>query len=167
MSLIHSNASAEQPDAPRRLRSSYQLVDTRYTTELYSHHLSEACWAGARIIMRQTSFKSETIFDLLVASFSSKKDSHKLANLKEHKQRSGVSDEDWQGVLAYAAQVRFDPSRTATLELTSLFRRSSPTSPTSSRLERQSSSLASPSRLSRLWSLLPRGKMSLYPSGTR
>lgn len=55
--------------------------------------------------MGQTSLASETIFDTLVCTFSSSADSHKLANLDELKSRSGVSEEDWQGVLAYTAQV--------------------------------------------------------------
>lgn len=55
--------------------------------------------------MGQTSFASETIFDTLISTFSSSAESHKLANLEELKSRSGVSEEDWQGVLAYTAQV--------------------------------------------------------------
>ncbi|TNY19974.1 peptidase family M49-domain-containing protein [Rhodotorula diobovata] len=73
--------------------------------KLYSHYLSDASWAGARIIMRQTSAASEKLFDLLVATFSSAADPTKLANLAQLKHKSGVSDEDWDAVLAYAAQV--------------------------------------------------------------
>lgn len=55
--------------------------------------------------MAQTSFHSEAIFDLLISTFASADDSRKLANLDSLKQRSGVSDDEWNGVLAYAAQV--------------------------------------------------------------
>lgn len=55
--------------------------------------------------MQQTSADSETIFDLLISTFASSDDSRKLANLDALKQRSGVSDDEWNGVLAYTAQV--------------------------------------------------------------
>ncbi|KPV75592.1 uncharacterized protein RHOBADRAFT_26952 [Rhodotorula graminis WP1] len=73
--------------------------------KLYSHYLSEASWAGARIVMRQTTAHSEKLFDLLVATFSSAADPTKLADLQQLKKKSGVSDNDWDAVLAYAAQV--------------------------------------------------------------
>lgn len=75
-------------------------------TELYSHHLSTACWAGARIIMAQTTFHAETIFDLLMATFSSEHDERQLADLDKHRERSGLGEEEWLGVVNYAAQVR-------------------------------------------------------------
>jgi len=83
--------------------------------ELYSHYLSEASWAGARIVMRQTTSHSEKLFDLLVATFSSAADPAKLADLQQLKKKSGVSDEDWDAVLAYAAQVRPRSSLCASL----------------------------------------------------
>ncbi|GAA5867247.1 hypothetical protein JCM8547_003134 [Rhodosporidiobolus lusitaniae] len=73
--------------------------------KLYSHYLSKASWAGGRIILRQSTHKAESLFDLILAVFSSSADQHKLADLKALKQKSGVSEEDWTAVLAYAAQV--------------------------------------------------------------
>ena len=57
--------------------------------------------------MQQTTAHSESIFDLLISTFASADDSRKLADLDALKQRSGVSDEEWKGVLAYAAQVSY------------------------------------------------------------
>ncbi|KAK4705199.1 dipeptidyl-peptidase III, partial [Phenoliferia sp. Uapishka_3] len=73
--------------------------------KLYSHHLSQACWAGGRIIARQTSPSSEKIFDLIIAVFSSSGDKTKLADVGKMEKESGVGKEDWEGVLAYCAQV--------------------------------------------------------------
>ncbi|GAA5989450.1 hypothetical protein JCM10908_000478 [Rhodotorula pacifica] len=73
----------------------------------YAHYMSAASWAGARIIMRQTTPHAEKLFDLLIATFStaSSAGSAKLAALDELKSKAGVSDSDWADVLAYSAQV--------------------------------------------------------------
>ncbi|KAK4047987.1 hypothetical protein OIV83_005021 [Microbotryomycetes sp. JL201] len=71
---------------------------------LYAHYMSEASWSGARIVMGQTTSSAEKIHDMIMATFASVDDAHKLANLQEMKKRSQVSDDDWDNVLAYAAQ---------------------------------------------------------------
>ncbi|KAL8283979.1 hypothetical protein RQP46_005092 [Phenoliferia psychrophenolica] len=81
------------------------LVAAVVSVPLYSHHLSQACWAGARIVSRQTSPSSETIFDLIISTFSSAKDPTKLSEVEAHKKASRVTEEEWEGVLAYCAQV--------------------------------------------------------------
>ncbi|SCV74412.1 BQ2448_6844 [Microbotryum intermedium] len=73
--------------------------------KLYSHHLSLASWAGARIIMAQTSPHAEAILDLIIALFSSQKNDAELADLQAMKDKSQVGDKDWEDVLAYSAQV--------------------------------------------------------------
>ncbi|KDE05261.1 hypothetical protein MVLG_04396 [Microbotryum lychnidis-dioicae p1A1 Lamole] len=73
--------------------------------KLYSHHLSLASWAGARVIMAQTSPHAEPIFDLLIAIFSSREDHAKLADLNAMKDKSQVGQQEWEDVLAYSAQV--------------------------------------------------------------
>lgn len=78
--------------------------------ELYSHHLSNACWSGARIVLAQTTADSETIFDLIIATFASSKDPKTMADLAAHHQRSQVSKEAFDGVLSYSAQVSSDYS---------------------------------------------------------
>lgn len=82
-----------------------KLIKLLDFAELYSLHMANAAWSGARIIMTQTSAESEGIFDLIIATFSSKADLNKLANLDQIKTKSGVSDEEWDAVLAYSAQV--------------------------------------------------------------
>ncbi|KAM0787893.1 hypothetical protein ACM66B_003943 [Microbotryomycetes sp. NB124-2] len=71
---------------------------------LYAHYMSEASWAGARIVMGQTTSSADKIHDWLMATFASVDDANKLADLEAMKQRSKVTDEDWRNVLAYAAQ---------------------------------------------------------------
>ncbi len=48
----------------------------------YAHHISEASWAGARIIQEQWTPYARDLYDLLIAIFS---DDGKLANLDELK----------------------------------------------------------------------------------
>ncbi|KAG0659062.1 hypothetical protein C6P46_005358 [Rhodotorula mucilaginosa] len=73
----------------------------------YAHYMSAASWAGARIIMRQTTPQAEKLFNLLIATFSAAQSSEpaKLAALEQLKSKSGVSDAEWADVLAYSAQV--------------------------------------------------------------
>ncbi|BGP40068.1 hypothetical protein JCM10449v2_004026 [Rhodotorula kratochvilovae] len=96
-------ADTEPPVCSLNIADSFRALTKQ--EKLYSHHLSEASWAGARIIMRQTTQHSEKLFDLLIATFSSAADPAKLANLEQLRQKSQVSEEDWKAVLAYAAQV--------------------------------------------------------------
>jgi hypothetical protein len=100
------NLGCSRAKQPATSQQSPLALTPHLFAELYSHHLSVAGWAGARIIMAQTSFHSETIFDLIIASFSSSSDPTKLADLVAMKERSGLAEEDWNGVLAYCAQVR-------------------------------------------------------------
>lgn len=65
--------------------------------------------------MRQTTQFSERLFDLLVATFSSAANPKQLADLAQLKRKSGVSDDDWNAVLAYSAQVRPSPFRSIRL----------------------------------------------------
>ncbi|GAA5915580.1 hypothetical protein JCM6882_006378 [Rhodosporidiobolus microsporus] len=96
-------ADKEPPVCSLNIASSFAALDER--EKQYAHALSQASWSGARIIMRQTTFTAESLFDLLIATFSSGADSQKLADLSKQKEKSGVSKEDWEAVLSYAAQV--------------------------------------------------------------
>ncbi|GAA6057587.1 hypothetical protein JCM3770_005398 [Rhodotorula araucariae] len=96
-------ADTEPPVCSLNIADSFKALTQQ--EKLYSHHLGEASWAGARIIMRQTTRHSEKLFDLLVTTFSSATDPAKLANLEHLKQKSQVADDEWSAVLAYAAQV--------------------------------------------------------------
>lgn len=69
----------------------------------YAHHISEAAWAGARIIQGQWTEQAHGLYDLIILVFSEK---GKLANLEALKTRSGVSNEEWEDLLQYSSQVR-------------------------------------------------------------
>ncbi|GAA5840820.1 hypothetical protein JCM11251_001705 [Rhodosporidiobolus azoricus] len=108
--MASAAASAERfladkvpPVCSLNISNSFKALDQR--EKQYAHSLSVASWAGARIIMRQTTFSAESLFDFLIATFSSEKDPKKLADLNKQKEKSGVTEEDWQAVLSYAAQV--------------------------------------------------------------
>ncbi|GAA6015297.1 hypothetical protein JCM10207_008940 [Rhodosporidiobolus poonsookiae] len=96
-------ADAEPPVCSLNIKDSFEHLSSK--EKKYAHHLSRASWEGARIIMRQTTSSAEKLFDFLIATFSSSSDSQKLADLATLQKKSGVSDEDWKAVLAYAAQV--------------------------------------------------------------
>ncbi|KLO18539.1 aflatoxin-detoxifizyme [Schizopora paradoxa] len=68
----------------------------------YAHHISEASWAGARIIQQQWTPFATDLYDLLIAIFS---DDGKLANVDELKSKSGLSDDEWHSLLMYSSQV--------------------------------------------------------------
>lgn len=104
--------------------------------KLYAHWMGKAAWGGGRIVMTQTTFHAERLFDLVMvrsacgaaflerayytvihrdvlttvmraqAMFSSSADERKLADLSGMKQRSQLGDDEWADVLSYCAQVR-------------------------------------------------------------
>jgi dipeptidyl-peptidase-3 len=65
--------------------------------------LSQASWAGARIIQGQWTPQAEKLYDLLILTFS---DSGHLADLEGLKQKSGVSAAEWEDLLQYTSQVK-------------------------------------------------------------
>ena len=69
----------------------------------YAHYISEASWAGARIIQGQWTEQAQRLYDLIILVFS---ENGKLANLEALKKKSGVSDEEWEDLLQYSSQVR-------------------------------------------------------------
>lgn len=66
--------------------------------KFYAHYMSKASFSGARIIMRQVSPESESIFDLVIALY--KHYSRDLASLIRSSQ---LSDEDLEFFQEYAA----------------------------------------------------------------
>jgi dipeptidyl-peptidase-3 len=69
----------------------------------YAHFVGQASWAGARIIQAQSSPQSPHIYDLLILLFTGA--DGKLADLDALKSKAGVSNEDWESLLQYSAQV--------------------------------------------------------------
>ena len=69
--------------------------------------MSEAAWAGARIIQGQWTGHAQSLYDMIILIFSQ---NGKLANLEALKKKSGVSDEEWEDLLQYSSQVRTQSS---------------------------------------------------------
>lgn len=55
--------------------------------------------------MAQTSPDAEGIFNLIISTFTSSSSPQKLCDLAAMKSKAQVSDQDWDAVLAYSAQV--------------------------------------------------------------
>ncbi|KAK0189645.1 aflatoxin-detoxifizyme [Armillaria mellea] len=70
--------------------------------KLYTHYLTEASWAGARIIQAQWTAQATDLYDLLILTFSA---NGKLADLDTLKASSGLSDDDWEALIQYTVQV--------------------------------------------------------------
>ncbi|KAI0273622.1 aflatoxin-detoxifizyme [Gloeopeniophorella convolvens] len=68
----------------------------------YAHYLGEASWAGARIILGQWTPYTEKLYDLLILAFS---ENGTITDVDTLKEESGLSTEEWDGVLEYTSQV--------------------------------------------------------------
>ncbi|KIK54670.1 hypothetical protein GYMLUDRAFT_48591 [Collybiopsis luxurians FD-317 M1] len=68
----------------------------------YTHHISEASWAGARVIQAQWTPYAIDLYDLLVLTFS---DNGKIADLTKLQSASGLSSEEWEDLMQYTVQV--------------------------------------------------------------
>ncbi|KAF9074653.1 aflatoxin-detoxifizyme [Rhodocollybia butyracea] len=68
----------------------------------YTHHVSEAAWAGTRIVQAQWTQQALDLFDLLILTFS---DNGILADLAKLQSASGLSSEEWEDVMQYSVQV--------------------------------------------------------------
>ncbi|KAH9981302.1 aflatoxin-detoxifizyme [Lactifluus volemus] len=71
------------------------------TEKKYAHYLSEASWAGARIILGQWTPYTEKLYDLLILAFS---ENGTLTNMNALKEKSGLSQDEWDRVLEFASQ---------------------------------------------------------------
>lgn len=73
--------------------------------KLYAHQIAYASWIGARVILEQTTPHGSDIFDLMRTTFSaSKEKATELADLDAMRSKAGVSADEFEGVLEYAAQ---------------------------------------------------------------
>ncbi|KAJ3796999.1 aflatoxin-detoxifizyme [Lentinula aff. detonsa] len=68
----------------------------------YTHYVSEAAWAGARIIQAQWTPEANELYDLLILTFSD--DGH-LADLETLRSASGLTSNEWEDLLQYTIQV--------------------------------------------------------------
>ncbi|EUC29711.1 hypothetical protein COCCADRAFT_105840 [Bipolaris zeicola 26-R-13] len=90
---------ADNPPAivPLAIKPHFEALSDK--EKLYAHHLSIACFAGSRVVLRQVSPESEYIYDFIVALHKHTKGDY-AAVAKE----SGLSQEDIDAYLNYAAQ---------------------------------------------------------------
>ena len=79
------------------------ICDSSSKEKKYAHFISQASWAGARIIQGQWTPQATELYDLLILTF--KHEDGKLGDLQDLKTKSGVSDEDWTHLLQYTSQV--------------------------------------------------------------
>ncbi|ESK93921.1 dipeptidyl peptidase iii [Moniliophthora roreri MCA 2997] len=68
----------------------------------YTHYVTEAAWAGARVIQAQWTQQAIALYDLLILTFG---DNGKLADLQALKSKAGLSDEEWEDLIQYTVQV--------------------------------------------------------------
>ncbi|KAJ7155971.1 aflatoxin-detoxifizyme [Mycena crocata] len=73
------------------------------TEKHYTHWLTLASWAGARIIQAQWTPQATDLYDLLILTFSS--GDGKLADLQALQQKAGLSTVEFEGLLQYTSQV--------------------------------------------------------------
>ncbi|KAF2197104.1 dipeptidyl-peptidase III [Delitschia confertaspora ATCC 74209] len=67
--------------------------------KLYAHHISRACFAGTRIVLRQVSPESESIYDFIIALHK-----HCHGDYSALQKQAGISSDDLNAYLEYAAQ---------------------------------------------------------------
>jgi dipeptidyl-peptidase-3 len=82
---------------PLAIKPHFQALT--HTERLYSHHLSQACFAGTRIVLRQVSPESESIYDLILALHK-----HCDADYTKLREASGLSEQEMSRWLNYASQ---------------------------------------------------------------
>jgi hypothetical protein len=72
------------------------------TEKQYAHYLGEASWAGARVILGQWTPFTEKLYDLLILTFS---ENGTITDIDALKEKSGLSEDEWDRVLEFASQV--------------------------------------------------------------
>jgi len=85
------------------LLTSEDLLPGSSKEKLYAHYITQASWAGARIIQGQWTPYAESLYDLLILIFS---DRGKLADLEGLKQKSALPPQAWDDLLQYTIQVK-------------------------------------------------------------
>ncbi|KZM27802.1 Dipeptidyl-peptidase III [Ascochyta rabiei] len=95
--LKHYLADSPPTVVPLAIRPHFEALTDK--EKLYAHHISLACFAGTRIVLRQLSPESEPIYDFIVVLHKhSNGDYDALAN------ETGLSQEELKAYLDYAAQ---------------------------------------------------------------
>ncbi|KAI0065345.1 aflatoxin-detoxifizyme [Artomyces pyxidatus] len=92
-------ADRDAPISSMNVTKAFQQLSSK--EKKYAHHLGEASWAGARIILGQWTPYTEKLYDFLILLFS---ENGELANLEALKEKSGVTAEEWEDLLQYSSQ---------------------------------------------------------------
>jgi dipeptidyl-peptidase-3 len=70
----------------------------------YAHYISEASWAGARIIQGQWTPQAQKLYDLLILTFSDESKC-KLGQLEALQKNAGLGEDEWEDLMQYTSQV--------------------------------------------------------------
>ncbi|KAF7322970.1 Dipeptidyl peptidase 3 [Mycena chlorophos] len=92
-------ADKTPPFCSLEIKQSFDLLTQ--TEKLYTYYVTQASWAGARIIQEQWTGQATQLFDLLIAVFG---DGGKLVNLQSLQKKAGLSDDAFDSLLQYSAQ---------------------------------------------------------------
>ncbi|KAI0054058.1 aflatoxin-detoxifizyme [Auriscalpium vulgare] len=92
-------ADRAAPISGLQVNKAFQLLSSK--EKKYAHYLAEASWAGARIILGQWTPYTEKLYDLLILTFGQ---NGALVDLDVLKQKSGVTDEEWEDALQFTSQ---------------------------------------------------------------
>jgi len=101
-SLLAERYLADRAPPICRVEVSKSFSQLTEKEKLYAHYVGEASWAGARIIQGQWTSQATSLYDLLILTFST---SGKLTDLVALQNKSGVSQQAFEELLQYAAQV--------------------------------------------------------------
>jgi dipeptidyl-peptidase-3 len=69
----------------------------------YAHALGAASWAGARVILGQSTPHAARLYDLLVLLFSDA--DGKFADVHALREKAAVGADEWEALLQYTSQV--------------------------------------------------------------
>lgn len=95
--LKHYLADSPPSIVPLAIKPHFEALEKQ--AQLYAHYLSHASFAGTRIVLRQVSPESEHIYDMIIALHH-----HCNGDWKAVQQQAGVSDQELEDFLNYAAQ---------------------------------------------------------------
>ncbi|KAH7095440.1 peptidase family M49-domain-containing protein [Paraphoma chrysanthemicola] len=95
--LKHYLADSPPSVVPLAIKPHFEALTDQ--EKLYAHHISIACFAGTRIVLRQVSTESEHIYDFIVALHK-----HANGNYAAIAKEAGLSQEETDAYLNYAAQ---------------------------------------------------------------
>ena len=96
-------ADRTSPICGLNIAKSFDLLTSR--EKHYTHWVSQASWAGARIIQGQWTPYASDLHDLLTTTFSNGQKAPGLADLVALQAKSQLDDEEWEAILQYTIQV--------------------------------------------------------------